>query len=226
MREKVKKNYDLMMQETLKEHVGSSLLLHACCAPCSSSVLLRLSQFFKITIFYYNPNIDTVEEYKKREEELKKLTLTYNERSISPWPISLLVSEYEPKEFEEIARGFEDCSEGGHRCHKCYAMRLLRTYEMAKKMKNNFFCSTLSVSPYKNATILNETGFSIANSPLSSPSLISESPLYLPNDFKKRDGYLTSIKMSRELGLYRQDYCGCKYSKIATDNISCKENLS
>lgn len=213
MREPIKQNYDLMMQRVAEEHGGSSLLLHACCAPCSSSVLLSLSQFFKITIFYYNPNIDTIEEYKKREDELKKLTLIYNERSISPWPINLLVSEYNPNEFTEIARGLEDCNEGGQRCHKCYAMRLLRTYEEAKNMKSDFFCSTLSVSPYKNAIILNETGFSIANSTLSSPSVMSASPLYLPNDFKKRDGYLTSIKMSRELGLYRQDYCGCKYSK-------------
>lgn len=200
-----KLNYDLIMQKMAEEHVGASLLLHACCAPCSSSVLVRLSQFFRITIFYYNPNIDTLDEYKKRAEELEKLQSIYNKQKISPWHIELIEAEYNPDEFSEIACGFEECKEGGERCHRCYKLRLDKTYKMAKEEHFNFFCSTLSLSPYKNASLLNEIGSSLASK--------EAFPLYLPNDFKKRDGYLSSTRLSRELGLYRQDYCGCVFSK-------------
>ena len=200
-----KTNYDLIMQKTAEAHKGETLLLHACCAPCSSSVIKKLADYFALTIFYYNPNIDTSEEYEKRLIELAKLTSTYNVRNISPWPIKLISSPYIPSEFEEIAKGYESCKEGGMRCHRCYALRLAKTYQIAKSEHFKFFCSTLSVSPYKNAQFLNEIGFSLVQA--------TDGTNYLPNDFKKRNGYLDSIKMSRELELYRQDYCGCIYSK-------------
>ena len=198
-------NYDLIMQREAETHRGESLLLHACCAPCSSSVIKKLADYFALTIFYYNPNIDTLEEYEKRKEELERLTSIYNGRNLSPYQIKLITSPYNPLEFEEAVKGYEDCKEGGERCHRCYALRLAKTYEIAKAEHFNFFCSTLSVSPYKNAQALNEIGLSLIRA--------EDQTSYLPNDFKKRDGYLDSIRMSRELQLYRQDYCGCVYSK-------------
>ena len=198
-------NYDLVMQREAEAHRGESLLLHACCAPCSSSVIKKLADYFALTIFYYNPNIDTLEEYEKRKEELERLTSIYNERNLSPYQIKLITSPYNPLEFEEAVKGYEDCKEGGKRCHRCYALRLAKTYELAKAEHFNLFCSTLSVSPYKNAQILNEIGLSLIHA--------EDGTDYLPNDFKKRDGYLDSIRMSRQLQLYRQDYCGCVYSK-------------
>ena len=212
-----KTNYDLLMQGISKKVKGFSLLLHACCAPCSSSVLLRLSEFFNITVFYYNPNIDTKDEYEKREEELKRLLSIYNERCISFSPIKLLIASYDASPFKEISKDLEKCKEGGERCAKCYSLRLSETYKKAKKLGFNFFCSTLSVSPYKNASLINEIGLSLnesAKKEYSDDILKSSStPLYLPNDFKKRNGYLASINISKELSLYRQDYCGCEFSK-------------
>ena len=210
-------NYDLVMQELSEKAKGKTLLLHACCAPCSSSVLMRLSSFFNITIFYYNPNIDTREEYEKREEELERLVSVYNSRLISPFPIKLFVVSYDDAPFKEIAKGLEECKEGGQRCAKCYALRLKETYKKAQELGFNFFCSTLSVSPYKNASLINEIGFSLnefGRKEYGSELLQDySSPLYLPNDFKKRNGYLDSINISKELSLYRQDYCGCEFSK-------------
>lgn len=202
-------NYDLMMQKTAETHKGSSLLLHACCAPCSSAVISRLAPYFALSIFYYNPNIDTEAEYKKRLQELDKLTFIFNKRNISCHKIELIASPYTPLEFDQIAQGLQFCKEGGERCHLCYALRLAKTYEMAKTKHFNFFCSTLSVSPYKNAHILNEIGTSLVNP--------NDETTFLPNDFKKRDGYLTSIRLSREFQLYRQDYCGCIYSKQSNE---------
>jgi len=212
-------NYDLVMQELSEKVKGKSLLLHACCAPCSSSVLLRLSSFFNITIFYYNPNIDTKEEYEKREVELEHLVSIYNERLVSFTPINLIISPYDNSEFKAIAKGFEECKEGGERCARCYQLRLAKTYKKAKLEGFNFFCSTLSVSPYKNATFINKIGFSLNECTEKTERYSNELlqnfsfPLYLPNDFKKRNGYLDSINISKELSLYRQDYCGCEFSK-------------
>jgi len=223
-------NYDLIMQNIAKEHVGKSILLHACCAPCSSSVLKTLASFFRITIYYYNPNIDTIYEYNKRKEELERLTLIYNREELSLWKIELAVDSYNKKDFEVISKGMESCREGGERCKKCYALRLFHTYHMAQKHKFDFFCSTLSLSPHKNANIINNIGLSfneikatsnikILEQELKEKASTQYSPLYLPNDFKKRNGYLDSIKISKELGLYRQDYCGCIYSKKARENL-------
>ena len=198
-------NYDRLMQETIK-NLGSNdktLLLHSCCAPCSSSVILKLAPFFKLTVFYYNPNIDTDEEYAKRAEEQKHIISMYNEENISPHIIDILEEPYLPDEFYKISEGLEDCPEGGERCMRCYLLRLKRAAERAKKDGFDFFTSTLSVSPLKNAEKLNSIGLSLEN----------ETCKWLPSDFKKRNGYLDSINLSKKYGLYRQDYCGCKYSK-------------
>ncbi|AAS12641.1 epoxyqueuosine reductase QueH [Treponema denticola] len=198
-------NYDRLMQETIK-NLGSNdktLLLHSCCAPCSSSVILKLAPFFKLTVFYYNSNIDTSEEYEKRAEEQRHLISIYNEENLSSHKIEIIKEAYDPQEFYEISQGLEDCPEGGERCMRCYLLRLKKTAERAKKDGFDFFTSTLSVSPLKNAEKLNTIGL----------SLESEGCKWLPSDFKKRNGYLDSINLSKKYGLYRQDYCGCKYSK-------------
>ena len=218
-------NYDLIMQNIAKEHVGTSLLLHACCAPCSSSVLKTLSSFFRITMYYYNPNIDTIDEYNKRKDELEKLTLIYNKEGISSWKIELILDNYNKQDFEDISKGVEACHEGGARCERCYSLRLAHTYKMAQKYNFDFFCSTLSLSPHKRADVINNIGLSFNGiKPTQNIRALEDelhsktAPLYLPNDFKKRNGYLTSIKISKELGLYRQDYCGCIYSKKIREN--------
>ena len=198
-------NYDRLMQDTIK-NLGSNdktLLLHSCCAPCSSSVILKLAPFFKLTIFYYNSNIDTSEEYEKRAEEQGHLISIYNEENLSSHKIEIIKEVYDPQEFSAISQGLEDYPEGGERCMRCYLLRLKKTAERAKKDGFDFFTSTLSVSPLKNAEKLNSIGF----------SLESEGCRWLPSDFKKRNGYLDSINLSKKYGLYRQDYCGCKYSK-------------
>lgn len=198
-------NYDRLMQDTIK-NLGSNdktLLLHSCCAPCSSSVILKLAPFFKLTIFYYNSNIDTSEEYEKRAEEQRHLISIYNEENLSSHKIEIIKEAYDPQEFYEISQGLEDCPEGGERCMRCYLLRLKKTAERAKKDGFDFFTSTLSVSPLKNAEKLNTIGLSLEN----------EGCKWLPSDFKKRNGYLDSINLSKKYGLYRQDYCGCKYSK-------------
>ena len=198
-------NYDRLMQETIK-NLGSNdktLLLHSCCAPCSSSVILKLAPFFKLTVFYYNSNIDTSEEYEKRAEEQRHLISIYNEENLSSHKIEIIKEAHDPQEFYEISQGLEDCPEGGERCMRCYLLRLKKTAERAKKDGFDFFTSTLSVSPLKNAEKLNTIGL----------SLESEGCKWLPSDFKKRNGYLDSINLSKKYGLYRQDYCGCKYSK-------------
>ena len=194
-------NYDLEMEKqmsNLKE--GDNLLLHACCAPCSTACLERLANFFKVTIFYYNPNITDEIEYKKRIEEIKKL-LTL----ISPkYKVELLEGSYEPNKFFEMAKGLEKEPERGKRCFKCYEMRLEETAKIASKLDFNNFCTTLTLSPHKNANWINEIGKKL-NTEYDSN--------YLYSDFKKKEGYKRSIELSKEYNLYRQDYCGCIYSK-------------
>lgn len=199
-------NYDKLMQETVSklDETGKpvSILLHSCCAPCSSSVIKRLSDFFKITVFYYNPNIDTVFEYERRAAEQRRLLQIYNKLKISPYNIEFLELGYESRQFDAIAKGRENCREGGERCIECYKLRLKKTAEEAEKRKFCFFCSTLSVSPLKNVSKINEIGESFS----------VEGCKWLFSDFKKRNGYLESIQLSKEFGLYRQDYCGCVFS--------------
>ena len=194
-------NYDLEMEKQMSNlREGSKLLLHACCAPCSSAVLERLSNFFEITILYYNPNITEKEEYLKRIEELKKLVSLVNYK----YPITVLEGKYEPDKFFEMAKGLEKEPERGKRCYKCYEMRLEETAKIADELGFENFCTTLTLSPHKNVDWVNEIGKELNNKYQAN---------YLYSDFKKKEGYKRSIVLSKEYNLYRQDYCGCIYSK-------------
>ena len=193
-------NYDLLMEEQIKNmNEGSTLLMHACCAPCSSACLERLGNYFDISILYYNPNITDKDEYLKRVEEIKRFISGFKTK----YPIKLIEGRYDPKEFFEIAKGLEDEPERGKRCFKCYKLRLEETAKVASLKKFDYFCTTLTLSPYKNATWLNEIGEELNNNYNST---------YLYSDFKKKNGYKRSIELSKEFDLYRQDYCGCVYS--------------
>lgn len=203
-------NYDLLMEEQIKNmNEGSTLLMHACCAPCSSACLERLGNYFDISILYYNPNITDKEEYLKRVEEIKKFISGFKTK----YPIKLIEGRYDPKEFFEIAKGLEDEPERGKRCFKCYKLRLEETAKVASLKKFDYFCTTLTLSPYKNATWLNEIGEELNNNYTST---------YLYSDFKKKNGYKRSIELSKEFDLYRQDYCGCVYS--LRDELERKKN--
>ena len=176
------------------------LLLHCCCAPCSSYVLEYLSRFFEITCFFYNPNISPAEEYEKRAEELRRLIEEQPHDNF----VNLIVEKYNPEEFLTAVKGFESVKEGGERCFKCYRLRLEAAAKYAKEYNFDYFCSTLSISPLKNAQKLNEIGEELSK---------IYNVAFLPNDFKKNDGYKRSIELSAEYNLYRQDYCGCVFSK-------------
>ena len=191
--------------EQMPKEGGSvpTLFLHSCCAPCSSYVLEYLCQYFHITVFYYNPNISYEEEYQKRVEEQKRLIDAYN-REGRGYPISVVEGEYKPQAFFEMAKGLEQCPEGGERCFKCYEMRLRETARLGKKGGYDFFTTTLTISPLKNAAKLNEIGMALGE---------EYDVAWLPSDFKKKEGYKRSIELSKEYDLYRQDYCGCVYSK-------------
>ena len=193
-------NYDLMMTEMMKNITeGESLLLHACCAPCSSAVLERLGNFFSIRILYYNPNITDKKEYEKRLEEINSFVSKFNVK----YPIEVIAGRYEPKEFFDIARGLEDAPERGERCYKCYKLRLEETAKMASELGIKYFTTTLSLSPYKNSKWINEIGEELSK---------EYNSMFLYSDFKKKNGYKRSIELSYEYDLYRQDYCGCVYS--------------
>lgn len=180
------------------------LLLHSCCAPCSSSVLEYLRRYFEITVFYYNPNISMEAEYQKRVEEQKRLINAYNQLPDSGYPIAVIEGDYEPEVFYVAAKGLEQCPEGGERCFACYELRLGKTAALAKKQAYDYFATTLTISPLKNAAKLNEIGERLAERYQIS---------WLPSDFKKKNGYKRSIELSAEYALYRQNYCGCVYSK-------------
>lgn len=201
-------NYDLEMMhqmENIKE--GERLLLHACCAPCSSLVLERLANFFEITIFYYNPNITDSLEYQKRVEEIKKLISLVK----SKYPISFMEGDYQPEVFFSISKGLEKEPERGRRCYLCYSLRLEETAKIAEKHDFPYFCTTLTLSPHKNSNWLNEIGEKLDEKYTST---------YLYSDFKKRGGYQRSIELSRNYNLYRQDYCGCIFSKNERRNFT------
>ena len=187
------------------------LLLHVCCAPCSSHCLSVLEPFFDITVFYYNPNISPYEEYERRlNEEKKYLSLVHPN-------IKIVDAEYDNEKFEELAKGLEDLKEGGERCHKCYRLRLQKTGEYAKQNGYDYFTTTLTVSPYKHSATLNEIGEEVSK---------QVGVKYLFSDFKKENGYQHSIELSKKYNLYRQDYCGCKFSKALRDEYKqLKQNL-
>ena len=194
-------NYDKLMEEQMnKIPQGTKLLLHACCAPCSSAVLERIANHFKTTIFYYNPNITDEEEYNKRIEEIKKLINIVKPK----YEIKLIQGNYEPEKFFEIAKDLENEPERGKRCYKCYNLRLTETAIIAEKLNIPFFATTLTLSPHKRVDWLNEIGEQLDN---------NYNTTYLYSDFKKKEGYKRSIILSKEYNLYRQDYCGCIYSK-------------
>lgn len=200
----IKLNYQKMMEsqisQTCSGNTVPTLLLHSCCAPCSSYVLEYLSEFFRITVYYYNPNITPDEEYEKRVKEQQRLIAAMPLKN----PVQFIEGAYRPEEFYETVKGLENAPEGGERCFACYRMRLLATAKFAKEQDFDFFTTTLSISPHKNAQKLNEIGQSISN--------VLDVP-YLYADFKKREGYKRSIVLSEMYDLYRQDYCGCEFSK-------------
>lgn len=193
------KELDILINRLSKENRRPTLLLHSCCAPCSSYVMEYLSEFFDITIFYYNPNIHPEDEYIRRVEEQQQLIKAMPLKS----EVHFIRGDYQPKEYYDRVKGMENEPEGGERCHVCYELRLREAAKLAATEGFDYFTTTLSISPYKNADKLNEIGNSLAE---------EYEVLYLPSDFKKKSGYLRSIELSRKYQLYRQDYCGCIYS--------------
>lgn len=195
-------NYQRLTDKII-DGLGSNtpkLLLHSCCAPCSSYTLEYLSQYFEITVLYYNPNISPYDEFEKRFLEQKRLI----EALPSKHKITLIKGDYCYEEFEQIAKGYEKVAEGGERCFRCYRLRLEKTARLAKEQGFDYFCTTLSISPLKNSQRINEIGYELAD---------EYGVNWLPSDFKKREGYKRSIQLSKEYDLYRQNFCGCIYSK-------------
>lgn len=199
-----KRNYqkelDAVIEQVTKEGRVPSLLLHSCCGPCSSYVLEYLSRYFAITVFYYNPNIYPPEEYEHRMKEQQRFIAecTFDH------PVQFVAGDYEPERFYDAVRTLEDCPEGGERCFVCYRLRLAEAAKLADELGCDYFTTTLSISPHKNAAKLNEIGEELAG--------ITKAR-HLPSDFKKRGGYKRSVELSAEHGMYRQDYCGCVFSK-------------
>lgn len=210
-----KRNYQIELEKIIfnnqKENKVPTLLLHSCCAPCSSYCIEYLSQYFNITVYYYNPNITEQSEYFKRVEEEKRLI----SEMPTKYPVSFIEGKYEPQLFMQMSKGLESCPEGGERCFKCYEMRLLSTALLCKEKGFDYFTTTLTISPLKNASKLNEIGERLA----------AENNInYLVSDFKKKEGYKRSIELSKEYNLYRQNYCGCAYSKAESVNMEPKSN--
>ena len=195
-------NYQLETERIIKslDHVPS-LLLHACCAPCTSACIELLAEHFDVTLLFYNPNIYPEEEYGLRAAELKRLIGELKLKS----EVHTVIDDYNPQEFYDAVKGFESYPEGGARCPLCFTLRLGKTAEAAREMKFDYFATTLTVSPHKNAELINAIG-----SKLSEEYGVK----YLPSDFKKREGYKRSIELSKEYNLYRQDYCGCSFANV------------
>ena len=180
------------------------LLLHVCCAPCSSYCLEYLSEYFDITVYYYNPNISKKEEYLKRLAEEER----YISEKEFKYPVKLTESKYDPQEFFDAVRGLEKEPEGGLRCRECFKLRLEASAKKAGELGFEWFTTTLTISPLKNAALLNEIGAEMGE---------KYGVKWLPSDFKKKEGYKRSIELSREYGLYRQDYCGCVFSRVVSE---------
>lgn len=211
----MKQNYQKVLEETIRQNQQNrlipTLLLHSCCAPCSSYCLEYLSDYFSITVFYYNPNIYPQEEYAKRVKEQQN----FIERLPAKHPISFVEGVFEEQRFYDIVRGHEQDREGGERCFLCYELRLREAAKLAKQMEMDYFTTTLSISPLKNAEKLNEIG----------DRLSAEYGIrYLNSDFKKKNGYKRSVELSQEYGMYRQYYCGCIFSKKQRDEEIAAKN--
>ncbi len=200
------KELDKTLEKLTKEERVPKLLLHSCCAPCSSYVLEYLSQYFEITVFYYNPNIYPESEYTKRIWEQQKLI----DDLPAKHPISFMAGPYDKERFYEMASGLEHVKEGGARCMKCYELRLREAAKIAKNAGFDYFTTTLSISPLKKAERLNEIGQRLSE---------EYEVEYLLSDFKKKNGYKRSIELSKIYGLYRQDYCGCEFSMENRDKM-------
>ena len=198
-----KQDFNKEMEKIALENKGKKLLLHACCAPCASACIERIKDFFDVTVYFYNPNIDGVEEYALRSAELKRLCEYFN--------VPCVIENYNPEEYLFAVSGLEKEPEGGSRCEKCFFLRLGKSAEYAAKNGFDYFTTTLTVSPLKNAKKLNEVGDACAK---------TNSVELLPSDFKKKNGYLRSIELSKELALYRQNYCGCAFSKTVAGDVN------
>ena len=194
------KELEAIIEQNRKNGIVPSLLLHSCCAPCSSYCLEYLSRYFKITVLYYNPNLFPAGEYERRVSEQKKLVSALPAK----YPVTLVEMKGEPEEFYSAVKGLEHIREGGERCFACFRLRLERAARYAKENGFDFFTTTLTISPLKNAQKLNEIGEAAGE---------KFGVRHLPSDFKKKDGYKRSVELSKVYGLYRQDYCGCVFSK-------------
>lgn len=193
------KELEKKLQELQQQDV-KHLLLHSCCAPCSSYVIEYLSRYFQITVFYYNPNISAEEEYRKRVLEQQRFIKEFPAK----YPVDFVKGDYEPRVFFDTVKGYEQCKEGGERCFLCYELRLKKTAQLAAEKGYDYFTTTLTISPLKNSVKLNEIGLRLGE---------EYGVPYLLSDFKKKEGYKRSIELSKEYGLYRQNYCGCVYSR-------------
>lgn len=204
------------------------LLLHACCAPCSSYTLEYLLKYFDITIYYYNPNIHPAEEYARRLEELKNFLPRFlADKNSSAGTaaagatIDLQEADYNPQDFFDAVQvqrdNLESEPERGERCRRCYQLRMERAYEYARQKGFDWFTTTLSISPHKDARMINEIGRALYENALQGQNAAASAPKFLYSDFKKKNGYKRSLELSKEYGLYRQDYCGCQYSKANTE---------
>lgn len=200
----MKTNYNIVMNElinSIKEGEKPNILLHSCCAPCSTEVISRLTPYFNITILYYNPNIEPKAEYEKRKKEQIKFI---NECSAQN-KLDFMDCDYDNEAFLEIAKGLETEPEGGSRCHRCYELRMKKTAQLAKENGYDYFGTTLTVSPYKNSQVINQIGENISK---------LYDIKYLYSDFKKENGYKKSVEYSRQYNLYRQNFCGCHFSRV------------
>ncbi|WP_418419235.1 epoxyqueuosine reductase QueH [Blautia sp.] len=206
------KELDKLLAELEAEGRTPRLFLHSCCAPCSSYVLEYLSRYFEITVFFYNPNISPAEEYEKRVEEIRRMI----GKMEFVHPVKLVEGEYDPQVFFRMAKGMEDIPEGGERCFGCYRLRMEEAARLAEEGNYDYFTTTLSISPLKNAQKINEIG-----EELSKIYKVS----HLPSDFKKKNGYKRSIELSGEYDLYRQDYCGCVFSRREREKNKMQKNV-
>ncbi|MCR5272249.1 MAG: epoxyqueuosine reductase QueH [Lachnospiraceae bacterium] len=196
-------NYSKKLEELIsnneKAGIVPTLLLHSCCAPCSSYCIEYLSDYFEITVFYYNPNIYPDEEYFHRVKEQERFISVFPTK----YPVKFIEGDFEKDKFYETVKGYEKCEEGGERCEKCFNLRLKKTFDKACELGLDYYATTLTISPMKNAALLNEIGYKIAD---------GSNVKWLPSDFKKKNGYKRSTEISKEYGMYRQNYCGCVFS--------------